>query len=250
MNTAATLFTQQPLNIDSKNLYSALASSVAFEVVGRGREGAILIDDKDGRVPLYRSTAEFQQPSQRFRPIHHELVAAIGLPLNNALIERYTSEYKKMGWHSDQSLDLADDSYIAVVSAYNRVPAPHEVRKLHIAEKGASKDVWKEVPINHGSVIVFSTVANQAYIHRIMLDNIHSDTDIVWIGVTFRLTKTYIQFHEGAPYLASKIPLRVASQHEKHLFFQAKGQQNSNDNYEAPIMDYTLSVGDTLPPID
>jgi len=42
----------------------------------------------------------------------------------------------------------------------------------------------------------------------------------------------------------------VATDKEKHAFFRAKGQQNANDGYEAPVIDYTLSIGDTLPPVD
>jgi len=76
-------------------------------------------------------------------------------------------------------------------------------------------------------------------------------TSVEWIGVTFRLAKTYLQFRKGVPYLVpADIPLRVATDKEKHAFFRAKGQQNANDGYEAPVIDYTLSIGDTLPPVD
>eukprot|EP01113_Clastostelium_recurvatum_P035410 TRINITY_DN4936_c0_g1_i4.p1 TRINITY_DN4936_c0_g1~~TRINITY_DN4936_c0_g1_i4.p1 ORF type:complete len:254 (+),score=44.95 TRINITY_DN4936_c0_g1_i4:24-764(+) len=244
------MFTSRPLpHVDPKGLYDALVSSVEFERLGSGREGAILVDDRDGRVPIHRSTTPFSLPLQRFKPIHHELVQAIGLPLNNAMIERYTSSYRKMGWHSDHALDLADDGYIAVVSAYSREPEPHEVRKLHIVPKGQSQDTWDEVPLDHATVVLFSAATNQTWLHRIMLDS-PKQTSIEWVGVTFRLSKTFVEFREGVPYLSpGGVPLHVASEQERHAFFKAKGQQNAHEgSYDSPIIDYSLSVGDTLPP--
>ena len=52
--------------------------------------------------------------------IHYDIIenikkiSGIDVKLNNALIEIYGSKYCTMGYHSDQSLDLDEKSYICI----------------------------------------------------------------------------------------------------------------------------------------
>ncbi len=107
------------------NPFVELLASARFEDVGKGRRGAVLTRmDGAGGIPLVRTTTRYAAPPQPFRPVHERLALRIqqhaSLPagFNNALIECYTNAYATMGSHSDQALDLADGSFIAVFSCY------------------------------------------------------------------------------------------------------------------------------------
>ncbi|GAA2995283.1 hypothetical protein GCM10010519_30500 [Streptomyces lactacystinicus] len=113
-----------------ENLFAELSASARLEDVGKGRRGAVLarIDEMSG-VPLVRTTTRYSSPTQRFRAVHERLAqqvqerAALSAGFNNALIESCTNAYATMGSHSDQALDLADDSFIAVFSCYQHPDA-------------------------------------------------------------------------------------------------------------------------------
>jgi hypothetical protein len=111
--------------------FTALTTGVDFQVVGPGREGAVamaLYKEHDGAVmaPIARSTTRYESRHQAFTKAHTALAAAIeqGLgkgplpPLNNALVKKYDSRYKTMGFHSDMAQDLHGDSYICLYSCY------------------------------------------------------------------------------------------------------------------------------------
>ena len=123
------------------DLFAVLFDSVSWEDVGKGRRGAVLARiDEAGGVPLVRTTTQYGSPTQRFQAVHEGLAQQIQERLahpvgfNNALIETYTNAYTTMGSHSDQALDLADDSFIAVFSCY-RHPDVRPLRKLIVESK-------------------------------------------------------------------------------------------------------------------
>src|SRR3954452_690723 len=149
------------------NLFEELLASVRFEDVGKGRQGAVLVKiDETRGVPLVRTTTRYGAAAQRFRPVHERLAQQIqqsaSLPagFNNALIENYTNAYATMGSHSDQALDLADGSSIALFSCYERPEMAKPPRKLLVEPKGSGGDSV-EVPLTHNSVVVFSVDANR-----------------------------------------------------------------------------------------
>jgi hypothetical protein len=117
------MFNKKVLNFDI-NLFNQLSESVIFEEIIDGRKGAILVDKKDELIPLVRSTTVYNRPAQIFSKIHYDILEKIknetNLDFNNALIELYDSRYCTMGYHSDQALDLADDSYICLFSCLKK----------------------------------------------------------------------------------------------------------------------------------
>ena len=108
---------------------------------------------------------------------------------NNALIEIYDSTYCSMGFHSDQSLDLANESYICIFSCYNNSNTKY-IRKLIIKDK--ITNVRSTYILEHNSIIVFPLSTNSKYLHKIILDK--NGSDDIWLGITFRLSKTLINF--------------------------------------------------------
>ena len=137
---------------------------------------------------------------------------------NNALIECYTNDYTTMGAHSDQALDLAEGSTIAVYTCY-RYPerAKRPPRKLVIESKELGGDVdgsgrrCFEIPLIHNSVVLFSLDTNRRFRHKIILDTTHRSLSTSsatssagrrcaqveeneWLGMTLRTSKTFVQF--------------------------------------------------------
>lgn len=73
-----------------------------------------------------RTTTIYRNLNQKFLDIHYNIIESIkkatnnnNLQFNNALIEIYNCDYNKMGFHTDQSLDLEQNSYICIFSCYS-----------------------------------------------------------------------------------------------------------------------------------
>lgn len=235
------------------NLFAELYASTRWEDVGKGRQGAVLtrVDEADG-VPLVRTTTRYGAPAQRFRTVHERLaqrireLAALPVGFNNALIETYTNAYKTMGGHSDQALDLADGSFIAVYSCYEH-PEAAPSRKLIFEWKGSGDDRF-EVPLAHDGVVAFSVDANRRLKHKIVLDA-SGETDNQWLGVTFRTSKTFVRFHDGHAFLPSGARLTLADEEQKREFYRLRRRENNETDFVYPPLTYTVSESDLLPPV-
>ncbi|MCK9870334.1 hypothetical protein MRI28_11900 [Nocardiopsis dassonvillei] len=236
-----------------ENLFAELSESALLEDLGKGRRGAVLTKavEADG-VPLVRTTTQYGNPAQRFRTVHEGLaqriqeLAAIPVGFNNALIEVYTNTYKKMGGHSDQALDLADDSFIAVFSCY-RHPEASPPRKLVFESKEAGAERF-EVPLAHNSVVAFSVESNRRLKHRIVLDAPDQRADNQWLGVTFRTSKTLVRFRGGHAYLPQGVRLMSADDEQRREFYQLRRRENNETDFVYPPLAYTVSESDLVPP--
>ncbi|MEU3479782.1 hypothetical protein AB0E66_16490 [Streptomyces sp. NPDC033753] len=250
------------------NLFAELSASVRWEDVGKGRRGAVLTRvDEAGRVPLVRTTTRYSIPAQRFRAVHERLAQRIqertelSVGFNNALIESYTNAYTKMGSHSDQALDLADESFIAVFSCY-RHPEASPPRKLIFESKGSDarrsdtrrsdakgSDGEKfEIPLAHNNVVVFSVDANRRLRHKIVLDAPVQAADNQWLGVTFRTSKTFVRFRDGHAYLPQGERLMSADDEQSREFYQLRRRENQETDFGYPLLPYTISESDLMPP--
>lgn len=234
------------------DLFLELSASVHWEDVGKGRRGAVLakVDEADG-VPLVRTTTQYAFPAQRFRTVHERLArqiqeaATISAGFNNALIESYTNAYTKMGFHSDQALDLADESFIAVFSCY-RHPEAGPPRKL-IVEAKDSEGEGAEIPLTHNSAVVFSVEANRRLRHKIVLDAPAQAADNAWLGVTFRNSKTFVRFRDGHPHLQQESRLVLADDEQRREFYQLRRRENGETDFRYPSLTYTISESDLMP---
>ncbi len=236
-----------------ENLFAELSASARLEDVGRGRRGAVLakVDEAEG-VPLVRTTTRYSNPAQRFRSVHERLAlriqerAALPVGFNNALIERYTNAYRTMGSHSDQALDLADDSAIAVFSCYQR-PEAGPPRKLIFESKEAGGDEF-EIPLVHNGVVVFSVESNRRLRHKIVLDA-PGAAENEWLGVTFRTSKTFVRFRDGQAYLPKGARLTSADTEQGREFYGLRRRENNETDFVYPVLTYTISESDLLPPV-
>ncbi|MFE6068882.1 alpha-ketoglutarate-dependent dioxygenase AlkB [Streptomyces sp. NPDC056525] len=236
------------------NLFAELSASALLEDVGRGRRGATLTkaDGAEG-VPLVRTTTRYGSPAQRFRAVHERLAreiqerAALPVGFNNALIETYTNAYTTMGSHSDQALDLADESFLAVFSCY-RHPEAGPPRKLIFESKGSAGETF-EVPLAHHSVVAFSVDANRRFRHKIVLDKPVPAADNQWLGVTFRTSKTLVRFRDGRAYLPQGARLVSADEEQRHEFYRLRRRENNETDFFYPPLTYTISESDLMPPV-
>ncbi|QIL42075.1 hypothetical protein G7074_24090 [Pedobacter sp. HDW13] len=249
------------------NLYEKLITSVDFECVAKGRIGNHLVKIEEKGVPIVRTTTAYHIAAQNFSSIHDFIIEHINFAIkdselnnlppvdfNNALIEVYDFNYSKMNYHSDQGLDLDANSYIGLFSCYKNPEelSDNQLRKLIVKEKGSDEEL--EIPLTHNSLILFSVETNSKFLHKIILDRMfHQKTlqsDNKWLGITFRKSKTFIQFEDNLPYFANGQLLESASEEQKAEFFKLRGQENRLINFDYPELTYTLSIADRLMPIN
>ncbi|MCI4046118.1 alpha-ketoglutarate-dependent dioxygenase AlkB [Streptomyces sp. TRM75563] len=249
------------------DLFTELSESARWEDVGKGRRGATLARiDEAGGVPLVRTTTRYGSPTQRFRPVHERLARQIqeraemsAATFNNALIESYTNAYRTMGFHSDQALDLADESFIAVFSCYQH-PEASPPRKLIFEAKGSGADSGAgsggesggekfEIPLVHNSVVVFSVASNRRLKHKIVLDAPDRTADNTWLGVTFRTSKTLVRFRDGHAHLPQGVRLTTADDEQQSEFYRLRRRENKETDFVYPSLTYTISESDLMPPV-
>ena len=237
--------------IDLKsNLFDELSTSTKFEDIAKGRQVAVLVNDKHDLIPIIRTTTVYNEPAQKFLPIHHNIMdhirkkTKLNITFNNASIEIYDFHYRNMKFHTDQSLDLKCNSYICLFSCYeNDSNNSKDIRKLQIQNKITKE--CSEISLDNGSIVLFSTSANHEHLHKIILESNTSTNK--WLGITFRLSKTFIKFNDNVPYIyPTETILRIATNEEKKNFFKHKGNENLNIEYTYPEIDYTISISDTL----
>lgn len=229
--------------------FDELLASAHFEEVGQGRRGTALVrPDERGAIPIVRTTTAYRTPATRFQPIHDRIAAEIrrvaGLThaFDNALIEHYTNASSRMKAHSDQALDLAEGSSIAVYSCYRDPARP--TRRLRVRPKASGAGF--EIPLAHGSVVAFTLATNRRFIHAIEL--VANAADNEWLGITFRTSKTFVRFVDGAPVLATGERLTLATEDERRTFFELRRRENAEADFAYPALAFTISESDLLPP--
>ncbi|WP_298512118.1 alpha-ketoglutarate-dependent dioxygenase AlkB [uncultured Kordia sp.] len=257
-------FYQFSLSLE-ETLFESLSNSVDFEAVGKGRKGNHLVKISDDGIPLVRTTTKYTIPAHDFSSIHNTIAGQIEntvkntdeipfseISFNNALIEIYTHEYTKMKYHSDQCLDIAPTSFIALFSCYEQ---PNEVskqvlRKLKVRDKTTLKEF--EFLLENNSVVFFSVATNSKFQHKIVLEPVHGKQEIVpdnrWLGITFRTSKTFVHFKDELPYFSDGTLLELANEEQRRNFYMTRGEENRSMDFEYPTMKYTLSESDLMLP--
>jgi hypothetical protein len=236
------------------NLFEELLASVRFEDVGKGRQGAVLVKvDETGNIPIVRTTTRYGAPAQHFRPVHEQLAqriqqrASLSVGFNNALIENYTNAYTTMGSHSDQALDLADESFIAVFSCYKHPERANPPRELLVELKGSGGDTV-EIALTHNSAVVFSVDANRRLKHKIVLATSAQTPENQWLGITFRTSKTFVRFRDGCAYFLDDARLTLADDEQRREFYLLRRRENNETDFTYPRITYTISASDLMPP--
>jgi hypothetical protein len=236
------------------NLFEELLASVRFEDVGKGRQGAVLTKiDETGSIPIVRTTTRYTAPTQRFQSVHDRLAqqiqtsASLAIGFNNALIENYTNAYTTMGSHSDQALDLADESLIAIFSCYKHPESANPPRKLLVEVKESGGENI-EIPLTHNSVVLFDLDTNRRLKHKIVLDKSAQPPENQWLGITFRTSKTFVRFRDEYPYFLDDTRLTLANDEQRQEFYHLRHRENKETDFTYPRITYTISESDMMPP--
>lgn len=236
------------------NPFAQLLASVRFEDVGEGRQGAVLVEvDEAGSVPIVRTTTRYRTPAQPFQALHARLArriqeaASLPIAFNNALVERYTSAYTRMGAHSDQALDLADASFIAVFSCYEHPEGVSPPRRLLVKPKGAVGPPV-DIPLAHGCAVVFSVEANRRFEHKIVLSPRARARENPWLGLTFRTSKTIVRHRDGRAHFHDGTRLTLADDEQRRELYRLRHRENNEVDFSYPRISYTLSESDLMPP--
>lgn len=248
-------------------LFETLQASIlaSQEAVTKGRRACITVQpkqskDKELLVPILRTTTPYQTPPFVFPPA---LIALLGelkealrnfhnieFDANNVMCEVYTEQYRDMKAHTDLALDNAKDSFIGLFSLYDRRP-PH-LRELETTCKATGE--CKSLTLDHGAFVFWDLKTNQEYVHKIMLRKEFPDSGVSWMGLTFRLSKTFVKLNtvrEEIVFAHNDRRLRVATDKERQEFYKLKSQENklADFSWRYDQIDYTLSPSDLLAPI-
>ena len=247
-------FCQYALPIED-NLFEELMASVQFENVGKGRQGTVLVKhDEKGGIPIVRTTTKYNSPAQCFQAVHLNLArqiqqsASLPFDFNNALIENYTNAYAKMGFHSDQALDLKDGSTVAIFSCYKYPELANPPRKLVVLPKEPDLKTI-EIPLIHNSIVLFSLNTNRRFKHKIVLDTSACPPENQWLGITFRTSKTFVKFRDQGTYFEDDgAPLTLANEEQRNEFYSLRSCENKETDFTYPQIGYTISESDMMPP--
>ncbi len=215
-------FLLDDVNFDKESLFANLEThglQGKYSTVSK-----IIVQTRNNFVPLVRMTNTFLKQSTLFEPEHVKLAQIIrdkigstfrglNIMFNNALVERINKNHH-MNWHSDQALDLDEESVICVYTFYENSNA----RKRFLFVKDKQTNAVEEIPLEHNSIVAFSVETNSKFLHKIdvragdetdehlagkdsdaqkNVPGIKNDNDNdnnKWFGITFRVAKTFTWF--------------------------------------------------------
>jgi hypothetical protein len=124
------------------------------------------------------------------------------------------------------------------------------IRKLKIKDKVSNEEF--EISLTQNSVVLFSVANNNKFLHKIVLDAAPNlkllVADNKWLGITFRTSKTYIQFKNSLPHFPDGKLLELANKEQETEFYKLRGEENRRLDFVYPEVGYTVSTGDMMMP--
>ncbi|RYP70748.1 hypothetical protein DL771_005243 [Monosporascus sp. 5C6A] len=138
--------------------------------------------DHEGNMPIYRHPADESPPLFPFSPtvleIKHVIEDKLGHPLNHVLIQFYRDGNDYISEHSDKTLDIAKDSFIANVSLgaertmvlrTKRQPKDKSDAKSEPAADELKRQVQR-TRLPHNSLCKMGLATNMRWLHGIRQD--------------------------------------------------------------------------------
>ncbi|KFY30469.1 hypothetical protein V493_01884 [Pseudogymnoascus sp. VKM F-4281 (FW-2241)] len=164
---------------------------------------------KDGSIPIYRHPADESPPLLEFSPvvtvIRREVEKKLGHPVNHCLIQLYRSGTDYISEHSDKTLDIVPDTYIANVSlgaqrtmTFRTKRALKDGKQLQTDEENPRSTCKAALP--HNSLCRMGLMTNMRWLHSIRqdkrLERDKSPEELDYkgmrISLTFRLIGTFL----------------------------------------------------------
>ncbi len=97
--------------------------------------------------------------------------------------------------------------------------------------------------------MVFSLDTNQRFKHKIVLNSSGNLPENQWLGITFRTSKTFVQFQENRVYFLDGAALTLANDDQRREFFSLRHCENKETNFIYPRITYTISKSDMIRPV-
>lgn len=169
---------------------------------------------EDGSMPIYRHPADEAPPLLPFSPAVSQIRAVVekklGHPLNHVLIQFYRDGNDYISEHSDKTLDIVPNTFIANVSLGAQRTMVFRTKKdaqgKDVSEGAEVTEPRKScrAPLPHNSMCKMGLVTNMRWLHGIRQDkrnpNEKSEAELAFdggrISLTFRLIGTFIDKDE------------------------------------------------------
>ena len=166
---------------------------------------------EDGCIPVYRHPADESPPMLPYSPvvtlIQREVEKKLGHPVNHVLIQYYRDGTDYISEHSDKTLDIAPNTYIANVSLGAQRTMVFRTKKdvkLEDTPRGPGGPIQGRktcrAPLPHNSMCKMGLVTNMRWLHAIRQDkrlpSQKSEAELAYgggrISLTFRLIGTFL----------------------------------------------------------
>jgi nicotinamidase-related amidase len=169
---------------------------------------------EDGSVPIYRHPADESPPLLPFSPVVSEVRAVVerrlGHAVNHVLIQFYRDGNDYISEHSDKTLDIVANTFIANVSLGAQrtmvFRTKKDVQSKDIPDDTETPEPRKvhRAPLPHNSMCKVGLVTNMRWLHGIRQDkrmtSQKSEAELAYdggrISLTFRLIGTFIDKNE------------------------------------------------------
>lgn len=162
-----------------------------------------IMQEKD-YIPIYRTHNKHQLFPMKMTPIVKEIQLGLGKytghPLNFVQIQLNSYVNHKVSWHTDKTLDAADDSFFCEYLVFENTDNYRKISfRNKIKDKITNKYQKHHMNIGHNSCIVVDAETNRKYMHSISKvknsskESFHSCRNIM---MTFRYVKTFYSIHD------------------------------------------------------
>ncbi|PMD45188.1 Isochorismatase hydrolase [Hyaloscypha variabilis F] len=168
---------------------------------------------QDGSIPIYRHPADESPPLLPFSPtvllIRAQVEKKLGHPVNHVLIQFYRDGTDYISEHSDKTLDIVPNTFIANVSLGAQRTMVFRAKKAHKTDETVNTAPAKpreavRVPLPHNSMCRMGLVTNMRWLHSIRQDKRPIQEKLPEelaygcgrISLTFRLIGTFLDKHQ------------------------------------------------------
>lgn len=165
----------------------------------------------DGSIPIYRHPADESPPLLPFTPqvslIRAEVEKKLGHTVNHVLIQFYRDGIDYISEHSDKTLDIVPNTYIANISLgaqrtmvfRTKRPPKNRENPQPVTEPLPPRQVYR-APLPHNSMCKMGLVTNEKWLHSIRQDKRQTNEktpeelsyDGARISLTFRKIGTFL----------------------------------------------------------
>ncbi|KAM3079330.1 hypothetical protein ACMFMG_005764 [Clarireedia jacksonii] len=212
--------------------------------------------EEDGSIPIYRHPADESPPLSPFTPtvlsIRSEVEKKLGHPVNHVLIQFYRDGADNISEHSDKTLDIVPNTFIANMSLGAQRTMVFRTKKPLKSLDSTSDDIKPRescrASLPHNSLCRMGLETNKKWLHGIRpdkrMESEKSEAELAFdggrISLTFRHIGTYLDktqlkiWGQGATAKSKENAEAVINgdTQEAKDMLQAFGKENHDSNFD------------------